>query len=137
MKRKMLQFSPERSQFLDKVVLACGFPTEKKKMFGHEVHFLNGYMFTGANVEGVFVNVGADARGVALETEPGAAPFSPVEGMTMKDYLLLKEPVVSNPDSLKKWLDQGSEYLLSLPPKVKKKKKGPQRHEGTKVHQGV
>lgn len=123
MKRKMLQFSPERSEFLDKIILACGFPTEKKRMFGHEVHFLNGYMFSGANVEGIFVNIGAEAKKAALETESGAAPFIPVEGMTMKDYLLLKEPVVSNPDSLRKWLDQGSRYLLSLPPKEKKKKK--------------
>jgi len=129
MKRKMLQFSPERSEYLDKIILVCGFPTEKKKMFGHEVHFLNGYMFSGANVDGIFVNIGAEAKKVALETEPGAAPFIPVEGMTMKDYLLLKEPVVSNPDSLKKWLDQGSQYLLSLPPKVKKKKKWPQSRE--------
>jgi len=125
----MLQFSPERSGYLDKIILACGFPTDKKKMFGHEVHFLNGYMFTGANVDGIFVNIGAEANKVALETEPGATPFIPVEGMTMKDYLLLKEPVVSNPDALKKWLDQGSQYLLSLPPKVKKKKKWPQSRE--------
>jgi hypothetical protein len=117
MKRKMLQFSPERSGYLDKIILVCGFPTEKKKMFGHEVHFLNGYMFTGANVDGIFVNIGAEAKKVALETEPGAAPFIPVEGMTMKDYLLLKEPVVSNPDTLKKWLDQEANTCFPFRPK--------------------
>ncbi len=31
MKRRMLQFSPERAEKLDQVILACGYPTEKKK----------------------------------------------------------------------------------------------------------
>ena len=123
MKRKMLQYSPERAEFLDRLILACGIPSEKKKMFGHEVHFLNGYMFSGANVDGIFVHVGQAAKDAALESETGAAPFEPMEGMTMKEYLLLKEPVVSNPKALKKWLDQAGQYLLSLPPKEKKKKK--------------
>jgi TfoX/Sxy family transcriptional regulator of competence genes len=123
MKRKMLQFSAERAEMLDKIVLACGYPTEKKKMFGHEVHFLNGYMFTGANVDGIFVHLGEEAKDAALETESDVGPFKPIEGMTMKDYLLLEEPIVSDPNRLKQWLDRSSRYLLSRPPKVKKKKK--------------
>jgi TfoX/Sxy family transcriptional regulator of competence genes len=107
---------------LDKIILVCGFPTEKKKMFKHEVHFLNGYMFSGANVNGIFVHTGKEAKETALDTESDVAPFEPLEGTVMKEYLLLQEPIVSNPDSLKKWLDQSSRYLLSLPPKQKKKK---------------
>jgi len=123
MKRKMLQFAPELAEKLDQIILACGYPTEKKKMFGHEVHFLNTHMFSGANEDGIFVHIGKDAKETALETETGVAPFKPIEGMVMKDYLLLEEPVHSHPDTLKKWLDQSSQYLLSLPPKKKKPKK--------------
>lgn len=123
MKRKMLQFSPELAEKLDQIILACGYPTEKKKMFGHEVHFLNTHMFSGANEMGIFVHIGKEAKETALETETGVAPFQPMAGMTMKEYLLLQEPVYSNPDTLKKWLDLSSQYLLSLPPKEKKKKK--------------
>jgi hypothetical protein len=125
MKRKMLQYSPERAEVLDKMVLASGYPTDKMKMFGHEVHFLNGYMFSGANVDGVFVHLGQEAKDEALqnESETDVGAFHPIEGMTMKDYLLLKEPVVSDLDRFKEWLDRSSQYLQSLPPKVKKKKK--------------
>jgi TfoX/Sxy family transcriptional regulator of competence genes len=123
MKRKMLQFAPELAEKLDHIIAACGYPTEKKKMFGHEVHFLNTYMFSGANEEGIFVHIGSEAKETALKTETGVAPFKPIEGMVMKDYLLLHEPVYSNPDTLKKWLDQSSRYLLSLPPKKKKPKR--------------
>ncbi len=122
MRRKMLQFSPELAEKLDQIILACGYPTEKKKMFGHEVHFLNTHMFSGANEMGIFVHIGKEAKETALETETGVAPFQPMEGMTMKEYLLLQEPVYSNPDTLKKWLDLSSKYLLSLPPKEKKKR---------------
>lgn len=123
MKRKMLQFSPQRAEMLDQVILAAGYPTEKKKMFGHEVHFLNGYMFSGANEDGFFVHIGMEARDAALENETGVDFFRPVEGMTMKEYLLVKEPGCSDADTLKQWLDRASAYLLSLPPKKKKPKK--------------
>lgn len=123
MKRKMLQFSAERAEMLDQVVLAGGYPTEKKKMFGHEVHFLNGYMFTGANVDGIFLHLGQETRDAALETEKDVALFRPVEGMVMKDYLLLEQAAADNPDRLKSWLDKSSQYLLSRPPKQKKRKK--------------
>lgn len=127
MKRKMLQFAPELAEELDRLVLACGCPTEKKIMFGHEVHFLNTHMFTGANEQGIFVHIGKEAKETALETEKGVAPFQPMEGMTMKEYLLLEEPVYTNPDALKKYLDQASQYLQTLPPKEKKKKKARQK----------
>jgi hypothetical protein len=41
----------------------------------------------------------------------------------MREYLLLTEPIYSDDDKLKKWLDKSSEYLTSLPPKKKKKSK--------------
>lgn len=123
MKRKMLEFSSERAEMLDKVVVAAGYGTEKKKMFGHEVHFLNGYMFSGANVDGIFVHLGQKGRDNALEKEKDVTLFRPMEGMVMKDYLLLEPAASDNPERLKNWLDKSSEYLMARPPKQKKKKK--------------
>jgi hypothetical protein len=123
MKRKMLPFSPELFAYLEEKIEKHGFPTTKHKMFGHEVFFLNGYMFSGANVDGIFVHTGKEVRDKALEREPAVGPFSPMEGMIMQEYLLLTEPVYSDDEKLKEWLDKSSVYLTSLPPKKKKKRK--------------
>ena len=96
MKRKMLQFSPELSEYLEEKVKQLSIHATKKKMFGHEVFFLNGYMFSGANVKGIFVHIGQETRDQALEKESSFSLFEPMEGMIMRDYLLLKEPIYSD-----------------------------------------
>lgn len=121
MKKKMLKFAPELSESLEKKLQAYGYSAKKQKMFGHEVFFLNGYMFTGANESGIFVHIGKDARDVALEQETGVSPFEPIEGTVMREYLLLHEPAYSDEEKLKTWLDLSRQYLLSLPPKRKEK----------------
>lgn len=120
MKRKMMRFDRELSEMLEQIITTSGYPFAKKKMFGHEVFFLNGYMFSGANELGVFVHLGREAKEKALESETDVAPFSPMEGMVMKDYLLLLENIHQDPQQLKGWLDQSAAYLQNLPPKQKK-----------------
>jgi TfoX/Sxy family transcriptional regulator of competence genes len=123
MKRKMLQFSPDLSAYLEERINKYGYQATKQEMFGHQVFFLNGYMFSGANVDGIFVHTGKEERDQALENEPDVGQFVPMEGMIMREYLLLKKPLYSDEKKLKKWLDKSSEYLRSLPPKKKKSKK--------------
>jgi len=122
-KKKMLQFSPERSELLEDRIRSYGYQAEKKKMFGHETFFTNGYMFAGANVDGIFVHVGEEIRDNALDKAKDVALFSPMEGMVMKEYLLLEEPVCSDEPQLKAWLDTSYAYLNGLPLKTGKKKK--------------
>lgn len=119
MKKKMLKFNPELSASLEKQLHEYDYGATKKKMFGHQVFFLNGYMFTGANESGIFVHIGKEARDRALETANGVVPFEPKEGTVMRDYLLLQEQIHTNKNKLKSWLDQSSDYLLSLPPRKK------------------
>jgi TfoX/Sxy family transcriptional regulator of competence genes len=123
MKRKMVRFSPDLFAYLEEKIEKYGIPKTKQKMFGHEVFFLNGYMFSGANVDGIFVHTGKEDRDKALEKEPAIRPFEPMEGMVMREYLLLTEPIYKDDKKLKKWLEKSSEYLTSLPPKKKKKRK--------------
>ncbi len=118
---KMVSFSPELTTYLSQKLDEFGYKTEKKKMFGHETFFLNGYMFAGANVNGIYVHIGEDAKNDALSKESGVGPFEPMEGMVMKEYLLLGKNIYSDGVQLKKWLERASTYLLSLPPKKKKK----------------
>ena len=77
-KRKMLKFSPELDGRLTELVKIKGLAAEKKKMFGHETWFLNGYMFTGANEAGIFVHVGAAMKEKALAEEEGLSVFEPI-----------------------------------------------------------
>ena len=43
--------------------------------------------------------------------------------MTMKDYLVVTKQVCGDEPTLRRWLEQSSAYLTSLPPKVPKKRK--------------
>ncbi len=122
-KRKMMQFDADGDAALGKAILNAGYAPDKKKMFGHEVYFLNGYMFAGANTSGVFIHVGEEAVQAAVDAEDGVGPFRPMEGMTMKAYLQLAPAVTGDGDKLDAWLRQSAEFLLGLPPKVKKPRK--------------
>jgi TfoX/Sxy family transcriptional regulator of competence genes len=120
---KMFKFDPELSAFLEEKIREYGFEISKKKMFGHETYFLNGYMYCGANVNGIYVHSGLEAKERALKEESGVAPFEPGEGMSMREYLLLREEAYRDERRLKQWLEQSASYLMSLPPKQPKKKK--------------
>ena len=119
-KKKMLAFSPERSAALEEKLREWNFRFEKKKMFGHETFFHNGYMFTGANVDGIFVHLGRRNVEQALSEEKGLSPFSPMEGMVMRDYVLLREEILNDEYSLETWVKRSYEYLAALKPKIKK-----------------
>jgi TfoX/Sxy family transcriptional regulator of competence genes len=123
MKRKMMQYDAAGDQALGQAILQAGHAPDKKKMFGHEVYFLNGYMFAGANTDGCFVHVGEEAVKAAVAGEPGVGPFCPMEGMTMKAYLQLTPAITADAGKLGAWLTRSAEYLMALPPKVKKPRK--------------
>jgi TfoX/Sxy family transcriptional regulator of competence genes len=122
-KKKMLPFSPERSALLEARIESYGYQAEKQKMFGHETFFTNGYMFTGANVDGIFVHVGEETRDRALSEEKDVAPFRPMGGMVMREHLLLEDAACRDEPRLKGWLDTAYSYLNSRPQKIKRKKK--------------
>jgi hypothetical protein len=77
MGKKMIPFSEDLFELLSGKIDTYGFKTEIKKMFGHDVHFLNGYMFAGANVKGIFVHVGLKAKEYALDEKSGVFSFEP------------------------------------------------------------
>lgn len=122
-KRRMLTFSPERHRRLCTLVAEAGYPVTMKKMFGHEVFFLNGYLFAGANERGWFVHVGAAARDEALATDPCVARFEPLEGSVMKEYLLISDEG-DRADALARWLDTAARFIAAQPPKATKKRGG-------------
>ena len=117
MAKKMTPFSAELFELLSKTIKDIGLDTQIKKMFGHEVHFLNGYMFAGANSKGINIHVGLNEKETALNNESGVFAFEPLEGMAMKEYILVGEDIYNNEKRLKSWLEKGASYITSLPPK--------------------
>ena len=90
----------------------------KRPMFGYPALFVNGNMFAGTYQDKVVVRLPEADRGKLLK-EKGAAPFEPMPGRPMKEYVVVPAPVVAKPAALRSWIDRGLAYALTLPPKKK------------------
>src|SRR5437763_1208191 len=87
-----------------------------RQMFGYPACFVNGNMFTGLFASSMMVRLGEEARGRLLG-EPGALPFEPMPGRSMKEYVVVPEEIVGDDARLAPWLDLAADYARSLPPK--------------------
>jgi TfoX/Sxy family transcriptional regulator of competence genes len=96
---------------------------QRRKMFGFEAAFANGYMLGGLFEEQLHVRLPQAALNQALAL-PGAQPFSPMAGRPMKEYVCLPPAVIADPASLKAWLVQAFEYACARPPKTAGKRAG-------------
>jgi TfoX/Sxy family transcriptional regulator of competence genes len=99
------------------------FDSVKRKMFGCPAYFTNENMFAGVFAESIFIRLSEKERGELLAAFDEAAPFEPMPGHIMKEYIALPESVVSDREALHCWLERSWQYALSLPPKEKKVKK--------------
>ena len=119
---EMRPYSPDLGALLAETIAGLGIPCSKRSVFGHETWFLNGYMFAGANVDGIWVNLGEAAVQAELKTTPGVSEFSPVRDMVMTNYLLLGQTIHADHTLLKQWLMRSAEYLQSRPPRPQKER---------------
>ena len=113
--------SDELSEFLEDVLKP--FECEKRKMFGCPVYFVNNNMFAGVHGDSIMLRFSVDDRKEMLETCDEAAPFEPMEGRIMKEYIELPESFFDDKASFDEWLDRSYRFVSSLLPKKKKKKK--------------
>ena len=99
-------------------------PVRRKNMFGSTAWFLetNDMMFVGAWGEGIMLRVGEQRTSNLIEAGD-AEPFDPMGGKPMREYVFLNGERIAEDDDLLEWLDEASEFALSLPPKAKKKRK--------------
>jgi len=95
---------------------------EPRVMFGLPVAFYQGNMFIGVHQGIFFFRLGEGDKAEFLKL-PGAAPFEPIQGRVMKEYVAVPEPMLKDDQALLLWLDRSLEYVRSLPPKVKKAKR--------------
>jgi TfoX/Sxy family transcriptional regulator of competence genes len=116
---KILKFDEQGMELLEQHLQELNISAEKKKMFGHESFFLNGYMFCGSNELGFFVHLGRDRVPELLESDSNLEPFRPSKKHAMKDYVQLNRKLSEDPKKARYWIRESADYLLSLDPKKK------------------
>jgi TfoX/Sxy family transcriptional regulator of competence genes len=87
-----------------------------RKMFGYPAAFVGGHLTTGLFEDRWFVRLPEDRRAELLEV-PGAAPFAPMPGRPMKEYVTLPPSVVTDPAAVEAWVDRAVDHVRTLPPK--------------------
>jgi len=95
---------------------------ELRKMFGYPCSFVNNNMFTGLHEDNWIVRLREEDREEMMKKH-GAKPFEPMKGRIMREYLALPKEIQEDQDLLSTWLEKSYEFVSSLPPKAKKKKK--------------
>lgn len=103
-----------------------------RKMFGYPSAFENGQLFTGLFGDGLFVRLGEQDRAELLQLR-GAAPFAPMKGRPMKEYVVLPPSLIDDEEAVKSWMRRGLEYARSLPPKTAAKQAGTRKAGAKRV----
>jgi TfoX/Sxy family transcriptional regulator of competence genes len=99
--------------------LPGGGKVERRKMFGYPAAFVGGNMATGLFQEHLIVRL-PEKRRAALLAEPGSAPFEPMPGRPMKEYVVVSPAIVSDRRELQRWIGEALAYAASLPSRSKK-----------------
>jgi TfoX/Sxy family transcriptional regulator of competence genes len=99
------------------------FDCERKMMFGAKTYFVKGNMFAGVHGDGIFIRLSEQDRGAVLSAYGEAAPFEPVAGRVMKEYIALPPALIHDADKLDEWLERSYRYMLTLPVKEQKPKR--------------
>jgi TfoX/Sxy family transcriptional regulator of competence genes len=95
---------------------------EKRNMFGYPCRFVNNNMFMGLFHNNVFLRLSEQDRERFLRLEH-AQQFEPVSGRIMKEYVVVPSWMMNDMSTLQMWVKKSLAFVLSLPPKMKKKKK--------------
>jgi TfoX/Sxy family transcriptional regulator of competence genes len=97
---------------------------ERRQMFGWPCCFVNGNLFAGLHRESMTFRLPEAEREKALR-RPGAAPFMPMPGRPMKEYVAAAGPLLDDHTALAGWFASASAlaYVRQLPPKAKAKGK--------------
>jgi len=97
------------------------FRCDRKMMFGSPTFFVNNNMFAGVHQDTIIMRLSEQDRQEIQSRYDEAAPFEPMAGRIMKEYVALPESLSGNNDMLQEWLNRSYEYALSLPPKEPKR----------------
>jgi hypothetical protein len=88
------------------------------KMFGGLAFLIGGNMAVGVSGKGGLMIRCDPDQTEALMGEPGAQPFE-MRNRDMKGWLRVEADAVEDDDALRAWVERGTAYARSLPPKKK------------------
>jgi TfoX/Sxy family transcriptional regulator of competence genes len=88
----------------------------EKEMFGGVGFMLRGNMACGVSGKEMIVRVGPVGHDAALK-EPHVRPFDLSGGKPAKGWLLVRPGGLKTDAALKRWVERGVAFALSLPPK--------------------
>ena len=101
-----------------------GVEAEGRKMFGYPCYFVNGNMFVGLFQDDVFLRISLEDQKTVLAKHKGLTPFEPLPGRKMKEYLVIPKDVYTDNKAFDELLKLSFGYMLTLPIKLGKAKKG-------------
>jgi TfoX/Sxy family transcriptional regulator of competence genes len=89
---------------------------EVRPMFGNLAAFVNRNMFLALFGSDVAVRL-PEADRTELLGEEGAAPFEPMPGRAMKEYVVLPAAWHGDRGRLEPWVERSLRYVAAMPPK--------------------
>jgi TfoX/Sxy family transcriptional regulator of competence genes len=95
---------------------------ERKKMFGYSCMFARGQLFVGLHEAGMVLRLNEKDREAFLRID-GAAPFVPMPGRTMREYVVVPNGLLEAPAKLRPWVEKSLAFVLTLPEKKPRKAK--------------
>jgi TfoX/Sxy family transcriptional regulator of competence genes len=110
--------SPELGKLLDGVVAVLH--AEKKIMFGAPVYTVNRNMFAGVHASNIFLRLSETDRKRIVADYDEAAPFEPVRGHVMKEYVTVPPSLYEDGKAFQAWLRRAYEFASKLPTKAAK-----------------
>ena len=117
---KWKKANPELSEHLESAL--AEFDCQRRKMFGHPTFFIRGNMFAGIFGDDVFIRLSEADREAVFKSFDEAAPFEPLEGRVMRQYVVLPQAIYDDSALFHLWLGRAFEYASGLAPKPVKKK---------------
>lgn len=89
---------------------------QRRKMFGYPALFVGGNLATGLFADSWMIRLASDDLAELLAL-PGASPFSPMPGRTMRGYATLPPAVLADDGALDGWLTRAIGFAKTLPAK--------------------
>lgn len=91
-----------------------------RKVFSYPCAFVNGNMAVGLHGGSMFLRLSQEDASELLSVR-GAAPFEPMKGRPMKNYVVVPESVCTRHEELHAWITKARAFASRLPPKTKLK----------------